>query len=399
MIILPNRNVTQTRVLMPVARSQWREPSQSRPRDQFGKQNCTMFRLDARLNDGYLVWRGWFDDRDDLDAFLWSMINGRLAWEQPLWDLPTPAWHPGLGEQLSYNFATVSYLTSPTGSNQTYTVPADWNNSNNNIQVIGAGGSGGNAKPVSGTRYGTGGGGGGYSVINNTTLTQGASVTYQIGTNGTAVTRTTTGTTNGNAGGATWFGAATQVASTVAANGGGGGVAALSGTAAGGVGASTTGAIGATTYAGGSGGAQITASAVIAFSSGGGGAGGPGGSGNNGGSGNTDGSTNGGSGGAGLGGIAGTGFPNTATGTAGGAGSDISASPVYGSGGGGGGYRTPDAAGTYVGFSGGNYGGGGGGITNQSGTSVTSGAGVQGLIVITYTLDTIIPQFLTFTYN
>jgi hypothetical protein len=30
---------------------------------------------------------------------------------------------------------------------------------------------------------------------------------------------------------------------------------------------------------------------------------------------------------------------------------------------------------------------------------VTSGAGVQGLIVITYTPDTIIPQFLTFTYN
>ena len=47
---------------------------------------------------------------------------------------------------------------------------------------------------------------------------------------------------------------------------------------------------------------------------------------------------------------------------------------------------------------GGAYGGGGAGATCDSGTT-RSGAGGQGLIVITYTPDNIIPQFLTFTYN
>src|SRR5438105_3697808 len=50
------------------------------------------------------------------------------------------------------------FLTT-TGSNQTFTSPSDWNNSNNTIECIGAGGSGG-AVRGSTTNDATGGGGG-----------------------------------------------------------------------------------------------------------------------------------------------------------------------------------------------------------------------------------------------
>jgi len=271
---------------------------------------------------------------------------------------------------------TTIVLTSGTS----WTVPSDWNNSLNTIEVIGGSGSGASHRSPS-IRYATGGGGGGYSRVSNQTLS--GSVSYVIGTAGSAVARTTDGLTNGNAGTATWFGAATQVSSLVAANGGGGGIAAASGTAAGGAGGSLTGAIGTIRYTGGSGGAQTVSGGIMAFSSGGGGGGGPKGAGLNGVS-NTvaaNAGTNGGAGGNGFGGIAGTGRLDTTGGSNGGNGSDLSKS---GSGGGGGGYKPPDGGGTYVAYSGGNYGGGGGGITSNAGTSITSGAGAGGLIVIRY---------------
>jgi hypothetical protein len=71
---------------------------------------------------------------------------------------------------------TVIFLTSGTS----WTVPADWNNSNNTIEVIGGGGGG----EVSVANVGTGGGGGGYSKITNLALTGGASVTINIGSGG-----------------------------------------------------------------------------------------------------------------------------------------------------------------------------------------------------------------------
>jgi hypothetical protein len=55
------------------------------------------------------------------------------------------------------------YLTSGT----TWTVPADWNNANNTIEVIGGGGGGG---ANSTGDVGTGGGGGGYAKVTNKTL-------------------------------------------------------------------------------------------------------------------------------------------------------------------------------------------------------------------------------------
>ena len=95
------------------------------------------FRLRARLADGHLYWTGWFDDREDVDAFVYALATGTLGNEPELWRLPTPCWHPDFADlDLTYDFANqVTFLTSPTGSNQTYNVPSDWNSSNNSNNV------------------------------------------------------------------------------------------------------------------------------------------------------------------------------------------------------------------------------------------------------------------------
>ncbi|MCZ7659184.1 MAG: hypothetical protein M5U07_15630 [Xanthobacteraceae bacterium] len=135
MIILPDHAIA--RVLPPLAECDWRTPSQARPKDAAGNENRTRFRLTARLHDGHIAWRGWFDDRDDADAFLWALATGSLRHERALWRLSMPAWHSDLGQELAYEFATVSFLTSPTGSNQTWNVPSDWNSANNHVETIG----------------------------------------------------------------------------------------------------------------------------------------------------------------------------------------------------------------------------------------------------------------------
>src|SRR5262249_37458762 len=72
------------------------------------------------------------------------------------------------------------FLTSGT----TWTVPSDWNNANNTIEVIGGGGgSGGGFGSV---LAGGGGGGGGYSKVVNLTLTPNATVSIQVGAGGSA---------------------------------------------------------------------------------------------------------------------------------------------------------------------------------------------------------------------
>ena len=400
MIILPDRNTSNTKILMPVPKSQWRAPSLSQPKDGLGNENHTCFRLDARLNDGHLAWRGWFDDRDDADAFLHSLMSGSLLWERALWDLPSPAWYPGLAENLSYYFATVTFLTTPTGSNQTYTVPTDFNILNNSIQVIGAGGSGA-ANIQTSTRYSTGGGGGGYSITNNVNIS--GTATYQIGKGGAAVARASgsIGITAGNLGGDTWFGATTLASSLCGAKGGSGGVGATSGTQSGGAGGVSTSGVGNTRYSGGRGG-NSTATGIVVTSTGGGGAGGPNGNGNNGGD-TASGNTAGGSGGAGSGGAGGAAFSSAGTGANGGSGTDISTSPAYGSGGGSGGAYPTDGSAACTAGSGGSYGAGGGAVVtlNTNTGSQTSGAGAGGLIVVTYTPfgSAIIPGFLTFAYS
>src|ERR1044071_1252769 len=121
---------------------------------------------------------------------------------------------------------TQVFLTSPTGSNQTYTSDATWNNASNSVECLGAGGSGGAIFGVnSGRPCATGGGGGEWrKKLNFSFATPGTTTaTYQIGTGGTAVSRTTTGSVAGNAGGDTWFDGTTQAGSTVSGKGGGAG--------------------------------------------------------------------------------------------------------------------------------------------------------------------------------
>ena len=79
---------------------------------------------------------------------------------------------------------TVVFLTT-TGAGQIWTVPSDWNNSANTIEVIGGGGGG--ASGQQGLDYSGGGGGGAYSLISNLSLTPGNSITIQVGSGGAGV--------------------------------------------------------------------------------------------------------------------------------------------------------------------------------------------------------------------
>ena len=129
-------------------------------------------------------------------------------------------------------FATTIFLTSGTS----WSVPSDWSNSANTIEVIGGGGGGASAAGAP-----AGGGGGAYSKITNLSLTPGGSANIQVGSGGSM----------GNAGGDTWFNGSggTCAAQSVCAKGGSTG----SGTTGGTGGASGSGT-GSTKYSGGKGG-------------------------------------------------------------------------------------------------------------------------------------------------
>ena len=81
----------------------------------------------------------------------------------------------------------VIILTSGTS----WTVPADWNNANNTIEVIGGGGGG--SSSAAGSQGA--GGGGAYTKLTNFTLTPSSSAFIQIGGGGAA----------GSAGTDTWL--------------------------------------------------------------------------------------------------------------------------------------------------------------------------------------------------
>lgn len=375
MIILSGCRSYRPKVLIPLDESHWRVPSQAQQKDCFGNETRTLFRLTARLNDGHIVWRGWFEDRDDADAFLFSIVSGSLRYQRELWRLPTPAWHPGLGELLSYDFATVRFLTSTSSTNQTDTVPADWNSANNSIEVIASGASGAYSAFIS-TGSATGGGGAAYSKQTNVTLTPSGSATFFL--NSGPAGRSSEG--NGTAGPDAWYNGTTLAGSSVGAKGGSPGTTAGGGANNnGGLGGAAASGVGATKFSGGRGG-NLTGGPQNGASTGAGGAAGPNGNGNNG----TDTAgdsttTDGGSADAGLGGAGGArGLGSNAS--PGGNGTEFDA--THGPGGGGGGLISL-TNGTVAGH-GGNYGGAGGGAFNSS-TVSTSGAGIQGIIVITYT--------------
>lgn len=361
---------SEPKLLTPVRKNEWCLPSKAQRKDSFGNENRTYFYIRAKANDGGVVWTGWFEDRDDVDAFLFALVQGTLGVEKELWRLPTPAWHPGIAEELSYDFATTSFLTGTSASNQTYNVPSDWNSSNNSIEVIGGGASGGGAGAVN---YAGGGGGGAYAKVTNLTLTAGGTATYRLEADVSGGSSTGSAVA-GNAGKDAWF-SNSGAAPTLTSQGAlakGGSSAGYNTTGSGGAAASC---IGSTTYSGGN------STAGAAGGAGGGGAAGKNGAGNNSATPSTSGTT-GGSGDAGNGGAGGAGA-SSGTATAGGDGTEWQASPARGSGGGGGGVGgNTNTAGT--GGAGGSYGGGGGGGSASGNNLGTGGVGKQGLIVIIY---------------
>lgn len=251
--------------------------------------------------------------------------------------------------QSNYNQASSSIIFLTSGTS--FTVPADWNNTNT-IEVIGAGGGG---QSGAGSVGGIGGGGGGYSRINNLTLTPGSVVTYQIGVGGAGGID---GVAKAGADGTdTFFNGSICLSSSVCARGGRGGSDA-------GVGAPGVEGVGTIKYYGG-----FSRLPVDSKGTGGGGAAGINGAG----FGPTIYSVSvGGAAGGGSGGAGG------ATSTAGSAGSEWDA--THGSGGGGGGGIGRNTS-TATGGAGGLYGGGGGG---GAGGAYPGGAGGQGLIIINY---------------
>ncbi len=238
---------------------------------------------------------------------------------------------------------TVIFLTSGTS----WTVPNNWNNANNTVEVIGAGGA-----HISGTYVSAGDGGGSYSRINNLTLTPGNNVTYQVGSSGQAVTT----------GGATWFNGTTISNASVSAEGG------CNSTNTTPCANSTSKNVGSLIYAGGKGG-TVEGCGYVGYGGGGGGAAGPYGPGQNGQNAGCVGG-NGGTGDKGLGGLGGAG----STVSAGSAGTEYTATSGATAGSGGGGAGSLLSAGA-----GGAYGAGAGGF---AGSTVILGG--NGLIVITY---------------
>lgn len=404
MIILPERDIPKGRFLLPQRKRVWDQPSQRRDHKSIPDQ--TRFRLTARLNDGAIAWKGWFDDREDADEFLWAMATGRLPYERELWRLPTPWWGPDLGERLSYEFDTVTFLTSGAvydGSTQNWNVPPDWS-STNSVECIGGAGAG--FTPISGVASGSeGGGGGAYAKKSGVVLTPGGTTIYSIGAGGWNQSGA------GVSGAQTWFQDPATTVLAAAGRGGGNGD----------IGGAVADCVGDVKFAGGNG-AYISSYG----GAGGGGGGGPngkggdsaiigmtgypnsggvGGGGNGGGEssanhGGSSTSTPGGNNFRGTGAGAGTPNGNGGAGTLGGGGGGASGlwnytagiggngddwDATHGSGGGGGGagtYGTTDGGwGNYGGL----YGGGGGGGGYGSSTSGSGYPGGQGIVVVTYT--------------
>jgi len=337
----------QPKILMPIPRHHWREPSCALQKDCFGNQNRTIFNIQA-FRKGKVIWHGRFDDREDFDVFLHAIAYDYLRYDRCIQRLPAP-WWPGLDEEVGYYYFVNVFIVSTSASNQTDSVPADWNNSSNNIDVIASGASGGAA--ILNANVAIGGGGGGWSRQTNVTLTPSGTATFFLNVGGAAVT-----SGSGHVGPDAWYNGATLAGASVGAKGGSAGAAGASPQSASSGGAAASG-VGSTKFSGGGGG---SATATVGVSgTGGGGAAGLHGNGGN----SANGSANYTAGGTGDSG-------NTAAGANG-----TQYDATHGSGGGGTGQITAGA--------GGNYGAGGGGGANTG--SATSGAGKQGLIVKQYT--------------
>lgn len=295
----------------------------------------------------------------------------------PLEDMTPAQLHELLQHSEFKYIAVVTFLVSPTGSNQTFNVPPNWNSGNNKVETIGGGASGG-AVASNTFAMASGGGGGAYSAQTNIVFVPGGTATYQIGVGGAAVSASGTVTSNGNNGGNTWFNGATLGASSVGAQAGQAGQATL-GNINGSSGGPASSGIGATKFSGGNSGGN---SGVALWASGGGGAAGPNGNGVSSATPTQQSPSDGGNadnnaGSAGPGGAGG----NATNAGNGGNGQEFDSS--HGCGGGGGGCFS-QVNGTFSAGNAGNYGGGGGGCNVSSPfPTALGGAGSQGLIVVT----------------
>lgn len=304
---------------------------------------------------------------------------------------------PGMPTAVSADAAeelvkTVVFLTTTSGSNQTWDVLADWNSADNLVETIASGASGGVSRGASSnsvTRRASGGGGGGYSGEPNITLTPSGSATYRLSDGGPGVaTSGANQSINGNNGADAWFNGTTLAGASVGAKGGLAGVGDVgnSSTSGGDGGASDDG-VGTTKTSGGRGG-NLGSTSAGARASGGGGAGGPTSNGGNGGdSGSATVATSGGDGGSPNGGSGSSGSTSTTGSTAGGSGTTFQSGPNRGTGGGSGARVASETNATRTSGAGGNFGGGSGGAAtrNTGGTTgnATSGNGGPALIVIT----------------
>lgn len=348
--------------------AEWRTPSQAQAKNAFGHENQTRFSITARLHDGHVAWCGWFDDRDDCNAFLWALARDELIRDRELWDLPTPCWHPdiGYGAPLQYTFATVAFIVS----GPTWAVPSDCigvtGQAGEFIDCIGAGASG--AANRGAPNVTVGGGGGAWSrSTSGISLTPSVPVSIAVGVGGAQVTVTTNVNTAGNSGGDTSFNSGA-----VLAKGGVGQTGVTSPTNGG----DAAAGIGQVKFRGGHGGAVTNSFS----SSGGGGAAGPNGDGLNGGASSGSGvATAGGTADNGTDGVGSAGSAG-ATSQPGGNGTRYDATHGLGGGSGACYYGGNMTAGA-----GGQYGGGGGAVKNiaNSGTHI-SGKGGEGLIVVAY---------------
>lgn len=262
------------------------------------------------------------------------------------------------------NCGTTSPLFITTGSE--WTVPYDWNSSNNTIEVVGAGGGARAGTTTTANGGGAGGGGGAYSKATNVALAPGSVVAYSIGAYGNLTDPNNNYPADG---GDTYFCNSTSncasiggSAVVVGAKGGSAATEPGSGTASGGGGAggSSGSGVGDVKYSGGNGGGRN-----VGAGGGGGGAGGPNGNGADGSAGSTS-SPRGGGGGGGHGGGANATQGTTSGGNGG--------NNYLGAGGGAGG--PANTAGT-AGTSGGGGGGGGGASVNSVGSGGSGSPGSE----------------------
>lgn len=155
-----------------------------------------------------------------------------------------------------------------TAGGLSWPVPANWNDAENTIELLGGGGAGSSGP---GTWAGSGGGGGAYSRVQNVDLTPSALVPFKVGPGGNS------GTPDG---GDSWFGHASFGSSIVA---GKAGLGAGPGLAQFGTGGQASQGIGSVKTSGGNGGRGAPRGESRAGAGGGGAAGGPNGNGGHGG--------------------------------------------------------------------------------------------------------------------